>query len=146
MTPQDITLIALTAYRENRGGLPQPAAMQSVVNVILNRSKKFNHDPYTVCTTHDQFSSVSVPGPESCLWGADADPQWQLALSLAAQAAAGTLADITNSSTDYYAPRGIKTTASFTLPNGTVIPFPMGWNPDAVTFQVEIANQVFFTE
>ena len=111
-----------------------------------NRSAKTGHDPYTVCTTHEQFSSISMPGPEADLWPSETDSQWVMALNLANQAAAGTLADITNGSTDYYAPKGIVTTATFTLPDGTVVPFPKGWNPNAVTFQASIASQLFFSE
>ena len=101
MTAQDIVLLSLTMWRENRGGGTQ--GMQSVGNVIINRMARSGADAYTICTSHAQFSSVSMPGPESYLWGKDADPQWQEALALAAQAAAGTLEDITQGATSYYA-------------------------------------------
>ena len=89
MTTQDEALIAITVYRENRGGGYQ--GMQSVANVIQNRSAKSGQSPYTVCTRHAQFSSISMPGPESYLWPAETDPQWQTALGIAAAAAGGTL-------------------------------------------------------
>ncbi len=146
MTAQDIAITALTCWREARGGRPQPDAMQAVMNVICNRSAKTGESPYTVCTTHAQFSSISEPGPEAYLWPVAADPQWVMALSLASQAAAGTLADLTNGSTLYYAPYSIHTTATFTLPNGTVVPFPEGWNASVVTYEASIGGQLFFFE
>jgi hypothetical protein len=149
MTFQDQCLIAITCWRENRGGQPQPAAMQSVVNVIMNRAAAHSQDPYTVCTTHAQFSSISMPGPEADLWPLDFNPQWQQALALAAQAAAGTLDDITDGSTLYYAPADLTPTeieGTFTLPDGTTIPWVKGWNQAAVEFKVRVAGQVFFRE
>jgi hypothetical protein len=120
--------------------------MQAVMNVIINRAAKTGDSLYTVCTTHAQFSSISEPGPEAYLWPVAADPQWVMALSLASQAAAGTLADLTNGSTLYYAPYSIHTTATFTLPNGTVVPFPEGWNASVVTYEASIGGQLFFFE
>jgi hypothetical protein len=101
MTPQDITLAAVTMWRENRGG--GALGMQSVGNVIQNRAKQTGHDVYTVCTTHAQFSAISMPGPEDTLWAIDVDPQWQIALGFAQQMADGTLEDITDGATNYYA-------------------------------------------
>jgi hypothetical protein len=150
MTIQDQVVSALTCWRENRGGQPQPAAMQSIMNVILNRAAKTGDDPYTVCTTHAQFSSMTEPGPEDILWPTATDVAdwvaWQTAITLGAEAAAGTLPDLTRGSTLYYNPKGIQTTATYTLPNGTVVQFPQGWNPAVVTYQCEIADQLFFTE
>lgn len=144
MTIQDQVVSALTAWRENRQS--GQSGLQSILNVIQNRAKKTGDDPYTVCTTHAQFSSISEPGPEDILWPTDSDPQWQLALALAALAAAGTLGDLTNGSTLYYAPASIPSGGSFKLPNGNIIPFPNGWNPDVVTYQCTIGGQVFMTE
>jgi len=87
-----------------------------------------------------------VAQTETGLWPIEADPQWVMALSLASQAAAGTLADLTNGSTLYYAPYSIHTTATFTLPNGTVVPFPEGWNASVVTYEAAIGGQLFFFE
>jgi N-acetylmuramoyl-L-alanine amidase len=130
MTPQDITLIALTAWRENRGG-GQPG-MQSVVNVIVNRATKSGDLPFAVCTRHAQFSSISMPGPESYLWPIQtnqADWQaWTIALSLAQEAADGTLPDITGGATSYYA-------ASMTT--------PPSWAAQ-MTPTVTIEGQLFF--
>ena len=129
ISPQDLTLIALTAWRENRGGRPQPQAMQSVVNVIMNRAAKYGESPFHVCTQHAQFSSISMPGPESCLWPIEGDPQWQMALSLAEQAAlTPPLADITGGATSYYAQTMVK---------------PPYW-AESMTQTVIIGGQVFF--
>lgn len=87
-----------------------------------------------------------MPGPESYLWPTDNDPQWQEALNLMQQAAVGSLQDITNGSTVYFAPGAIQTTQTFTLPNGATIKFPQGWNAAALTYQCTVANQAFFTE
>jgi Cell Wall Hydrolase len=144
VTAQDIVLTAITAYRENRsGGAP---GMQSVVNVVMNRARTTGHSPYMVCTTHAQFSSISVPGPEAYLWPKETDPAWVLALQLTAQTVAGKLPDITGGATLYYAPEAIVTTARFALPNGQEVPFPTGWNAEAVHFTVAVADQLFFTE
>jgi hypothetical protein len=101
--------------------------MQAVVNVIQNRSAKTGDSPYTVCTRHAQFSSISVPGPEAALWPVKSDPQWLTSLSLALKANAGDLPDITEGSLSYYA---------LTLPE------PPYW---AATMQrtVTIGGQVF---
>ena len=107
MTIQDQVVAALTCWREARGGRPQPEAMQAVMNVIQKRSAKHGESAYTVCTTHDQFTSISPPADaisaDAVAWPHEADPQWVTALSLAEQAAAGTLADITSGSLNYYA-------------------------------------------
>jgi len=144
MTPQDITLTALTAWRENRQS--GQSGLQSIINVIQNRAAKTGDDPYTVCTRHAQFSSISEPGPEAHLWPVAADPQWVMALSLAAQAAAGTLDDLTSGSTLYYAPYAIQSTVTITLPNGNTVPFPQGWNAAVVKYQTTIGRQLFFIE
>jgi spore germination cell wall hydrolase CwlJ-like protein len=102
MTIQDQVILALTAWRENRGGGTQ--GMQSVMNVILNRSIKRGTDAYTESVRPQQFSSLTAKGdPELTLYPADNDHQWQEALALASQAAAGTLEDITGGAISYYA-------------------------------------------
>jgi len=142
MTIQDQVITALTAWRENRQyGKP---GLQSVINVIVNRAARVS--PYAVCTQHAQFSSISMPGPESYLWPGDQDPQWLEALSLASQAAAGTLVDLTNGSTLYYAPHGISSNVTYKLPSGITVSFPQHWNPDVITYQAEIGEQLFFTQ
>jgi hypothetical protein len=144
MTTQDLVLTAITAYRENRGG--GLSGMQSVINVVMNRVKSTGESPYLVCTTHAQFSSISMPGPESYLWPKDTDPNWTAALAMAAEAAAGTLVDLTESATLYYAPASVQTTKTCVLPGGKEVPFPNDWNATAVNFTVAVADQLFFTE
>lgn len=147
MTIQDQVILALTVWRENRGGQPQPDAMQSVANVILNRAAAHRTSVWAVCTKKLQFSSLTAPGdPELVLWPADSDPQWQMALNLATQALNGTLADLTGGAMDYYAPKGQKWAARITLSDGEVIPFPDSWNKNAVAYTVTIADQVFFRD
>jgi hypothetical protein len=144
MTIADQFVLALTAWRENRGG--GIAGMQSVINVVCNRSTHRRTDAYTECVRPMQFSSLTAKGdPELTLWPADNDPQWLEAIALAGQAAVGTLEDITDGSNLYFSPVGIgQTTKTFVLPDGTSIPFPMGWNPAAVTYKTKIAGQYFF--
>lgn len=144
MTSQDQTLTALTAWRENRSA--STPGLQSVANVVMNRVAKSGDSPYAVCTQHAQFSSISEPGPEADLWPEDADPQWREALIIAWEAVAGRLPDLTQGSTLYYAPTGITSTKTFTLPDGSVVPFPEAWNPAVVTYQASIGGQLFFTE
>lgn len=149
MTPQDQIIGALCAWRENRGGIPQPDAMQSILNVLQNRAAKHGTDIYTEATRKLQFSSLTAPGnPELTLWPSDNDPQWVMALGMAQEIANGTLFDLTRGATDYYAPRGIVTKLGkiFTTPDGTAYPFPDGWNESAVTYTRTIGNQLFFTE
>jgi len=150
VTIQDQVILALTAWRENRGG--GTAGMQSVMNVVLNRAAKHGQSPYTVCTTHEQFTSINPPSTmtvaatETGLWPSDTDPQWQTALQMAQRADAGTLPDVTGGATLYYAPAAIPGPMDYTLPSGASISFPQGWNRAAVTYTATVANQVFFTE
>lgn len=145
MTIQDQVVSALTAWRENRQS--GQSGLQSILNVLQNRATRDKTSIYEEATAKLQFSSLTAKGdPELTLWPTDSDPQWQMALSLAAQAAAGTLADLTNGSTLYYAPASIPSGGSFRLPNGNIVPFPVGWNPDVVTYQITIGAQLFFTE
>lgn len=126
MTIADEFLLALTVWRENRGG--GQTGMQSVANVIMNRARVRNQTPYQVCTARLQFSSITAQGdPELILWPSECDPQWAIALSLAGEAYSGNLVDITEGATSYYA---------------TSISAPY-WAA-SMTKTVEIANQVFF--
>jgi hypothetical protein len=148
MTLQDQAILALTIWRENRGGgIP---GMQSVANVIYNRVAKRGTDVTTECLRKLQFSSMTAQGdPELSLGPNALDAAgwstWLSALDLAGEAAANNLPDITGGATVYYAPKGISSTATITLPCGT-FPFPMSWNKAAVKFTTEIAGQLFFVE
>ncbi len=146
MTDLDRVVLALTAYRENRGGGQN--GMQSVMNVIINRSKARGTSPYEECVRPLQFSSITEGGDSQLVvWPALGDPQFESALSLASLASLGCLADITEGATLYYAPRGIPADSPpYTLPDGSKVPFPKGWNPDAVKFVNKIAGQLFFLQ
>lgn len=143
MSVADQFLLALTAWRENRGG--GVAGMQSVINVICNRALKRGTTPYAECVRRLQFSSITATGdPELTLWPALDDKQFAIAQQLVAAAAAGTLEDITGGAVDYYAPHAIESDKTITLPDGQTFPFPAHWNLSAVTFTREVANQLFF--
>jgi hypothetical protein len=152
MTIQDQVFLAIVGWKENRGG--GVAGTESVMNVIINRAKTRNTDPYTECVKPLQFSSLTAAGdPELIEWpnrNNSADWQaWQEALNLASQATVGTLEDTTGGATLYYAPATIAKDPqhqNFRLPDGTVIPFPRDWNLQAVTYTCTIESQVFFRE
>jgi hypothetical protein len=145
MTYLDKFMLCLTAWRENRGG--GQIGMQSVINCIVNRCAKDKSTPYQECIKRLQFSSLTATGdPELTLWPQPSDVQWLNAQDLVTQAEAGTLADLTGGATLYYAPASIKTTASFTLPDGSSIPFPQGWNAAVVRYTVTVEGQAFFTD
>lgn len=144
MTPQDIILTALTAWRENRQA--GQSGLQSIINVICNRAAKTKDSPYAVCTQHAQFSSISMNGPEAYLWPAESDPQWAMALSLASQAAQGALPDLTGGSTLYYAPYSLQNASSIIFPDGKTMPFPRDWSESAVEYRAAIGGQLFFVE
>lgn len=149
LTPDDVFMLKLTAWRENRGaGTP---GMHSVMNAILNRALKRGQPVYEVCTAPLQFSSISAPGdPETGLWpnaAKAADWQaWQIAGTLAAAAAAGRLVDLTDGATLYYAPRGIQTTRQFRWLDGSMVPFPESWDPARVRPLCSLGGQLFFAE
>jgi N-acetylmuramoyl-L-alanine amidase len=123
----DQVLLALTAWRENRGGGLK--GMQSVINVICNRAKKRNTSPYEECVRPWQFSSITAKGdPELTLWPAPSDEQFSTAQTLATLAGRNELVDITGGATFYYA-LSMKT--------------PPSWAA-SMTKTVEIQNQAFF--
>ena len=127
MTIQDQVIGALTMWRENRGG--GIAGMQSVLNVLMNRAAKRGTSVYAEAVRKLQFSSMTAAGdPNLILFPSDADPQWQEALSLVAQGAAGTLQDITGGATSYYAQSMLT---------------PPYW-AESMSQTCVIANQIFF--
>jgi hypothetical protein len=102
MTYSDQFMLALTAWRENRGG--GQSGMQSVINLICNRAKANGTTPYHECTRPWQFSSITAENdPELMLWPQQEDPQFSLAQTMAALAAADSLQDITGGATSCYA-------------------------------------------
>lgn len=145
MRVQDQVVLALTMWRENRSG--GVAGMQSIANVVTNRVHRRGSDAYAECTRALQFSSITAKGdPQLSLWPSDGDVLWDQALDLAARALAGALEDLTNGATLYYAPGGIRSEKTYTLPDGTIVPFPAPWNPLAVHYLGEIAGHLFFAE
>ena len=149
MTDKEIDLLATCAWRENRHG--DISGMSSIINVVQNRAVKHGKSIEQIILAPWQFTSMSVPSdPEYSLDPAKSTgldlAMWNAAQDLARRAAAGVLVDLTNGSTLYYAPKGIKTTSTFMLPNGENVPFPQKWNPKAVRYACTICGQHFFVE
>ena len=102
MTINDQFMLALTAWRENRGG--GYAGMQSVANVIVNRARHRGTSPYLECVRPWQFSSITAKGdPQLGMFPSESDPTWVTAQSIAQAAANDSLEDITEGATSYYA-------------------------------------------
>ncbi len=128
MTSYDVFMLALTAWRENRGG--GTAGMTSVINVICNRAAQRKTSPYAECVRPWQFSSITAKGdPELATWPNPHDATFLEALTIAESASRGELKDITGGATFYYAKS---------------IPAP-SWAA-SMTKTVEIANQIFFRQ
>lgn len=129
----DEEILARTAFGENRGGGVQ--GMQSVLNVIMNRSKKpgwWGKTPRDVCLHPYQFSCWLQKDPNYSLITTvnQSNPTFGLALDLARTALAGELKDLTNGATYYYA------TSMKSPPHWAV-----GKTPCA-----KISNQLFFND
>lgn len=146
MTIKDQVMLALTIWRENRGG--GATGMRSVACVILNRARKHNISVWSVCTQPLQFSSITAKGDTQLnLWPKEGDSAFEHALEIADMAETGELTDITNGATLYYAPHGYHAQKTFKLPDtGEVIPFPDDWDETKVQYVCTIAYQVFFKE
>ena len=104
LTDQEI--LAKTAWGENRGGSSD--GMQSVLNVIVNRSKKpswWGKTPREVCLKPWQFDCWNENDPNlSKLLSVDlSDEEYRDAMNLAKEALSGELADLTNGSCYYFA-------------------------------------------
>lgn len=126
MTVADEFMLALTAWRENRGG--QSEGMRSVMNVILNRATLYHTSPYTECIKPWQFSSITAKNdPQLASYPSATDIEFNEALQLAFQASEGTLGDITGGATFYY---------SLSMQT------PPSWAAEMIK-TVEIAGQVF---
>lgn len=103
---KDVDALARTIWGEARGEGIQ--GMQAVANVIMNRvsaGRYFSGTVYFTCHYPNAFScwNEGDPNRDQCLTVGDADPQFLDALSLAAQAMRGTLPDLTDGATFYYA-------------------------------------------
>jgi hypothetical protein len=103
MTEIDIISVALCAWKENRSHGSD--GLQSVINVVQNRvAARKDSSCYAEVYRPFQFSSMSYHNdPEYLLQPVPSDPMWALAISLAVKASTGSLADITQGSTFYYA-------------------------------------------
>lgn len=102
----DEFLLALVAWRENRGGLIP--GMQSVMNVVINNAARTRRTIPEEILHPWRYSSMTAPGdPQLTKWPDDGDPRWLTAQRLAAKAVAGELADITHGATNFYAPGGV---------------------------------------
>ncbi len=127
----DQTIIAKTAWGENRGGGEE--GMQSVINVICNRAAKpawWGKTAREVCLKPYQFDcwleyDVNY---QKLLAVTIADGAYMTALELASKALRGELADITNGSCYYFAK--------------TMNPWPV-WARGKMPI-AEIAGQLFF--
>lgn len=123
----DIAFGALCAWRENRSG--GRAGMQSVLNVLYNRSQKRGTTLYDEAVRPWQFSSLTAKGdPQLTDYPPLSDPNFSLAMTLATSAADGDLNDITDGATSYYA---------------ASMPEPPYWAA-SMTKTVEIEGQIFF--
>lgn len=100
----DLEIIAKTIWGESRNqGLN---GMTAVACVIQNRAHKggwWGNTPRAVCLKPSQFSCWNSfdPNRAKMLAVTQADPQYQIALSLANSVLTGTLADITGGATSY---------------------------------------------
>lgn len=102
MTPQDIVIGALCAWRENRGG--GRTGMQSVLNVLRNRAAARGTSIYEEAVRPWQFSSMTAKGdPQLPTWPPVNDAAFATALLLARESALGDLPDITGGATSYFA-------------------------------------------
>lgn len=153
MTIVDQVIGAIVAWKEARGDGEQ--AMQAVINILQNRAKARGTSVYVEAVRPLQFSSMTAGGDPMLIkwpWPANAADfdAWEVAFNLAETAATGGLTDLTNGSTLYYAPDSLtaseRAATPYTLPDGTQVPFPKGWNPAVVAFQVKIGSQLFFRQ
>jgi spore germination cell wall hydrolase CwlJ-like protein len=106
VTEQEIDTLARNLWGEGRG--TGKAGMSHIANVIINRANTpcwWGHDIITVCLAPHQFSCRNPGDPNlpKLLAVTAADPQFKIALDLAALACAGNLPDATNGADSYYA-------------------------------------------
>jgi N-acetylmuramoyl-L-alanine amidase len=123
-----LAIIALCAWRENRGGGRQ--GMQSVLNVIRNLALRDHSSLYEQVIHPYRFSSMTAPGdPQLLVYPKPNDASFALAYALAEDAIQGNLTDITGGATHYFA---------------ASIP-PPSWASTMIR-TAEIAGQIFFKE
>ncbi len=101
---QDNFIMALTLWREDRGGTPEGRA--AIAYVILNRVARqswWGKNVLEVCTKKWQFSSLTAPGdPQLVIWPSEADSIWQDCLQAVANALDGTLPNPIGRAVNYY--------------------------------------------
>ena len=151
MNQAEQELFAACIWKENRRG--RIPGMQSVGCVILNRAAKHNKTIEQIIMQPMQFTSMSVPSDlEFSIDPAESvgidHAAWMDAQDIAAQAAQGSLHDITGGSTLYFSPAGMPkgSTVPYVLHDGTQTVFPKTWNMRAVRYVCTIAGQLFFVE
>lgn len=113
---KEIDVMARTAWGEARGEGKE--GMQAVLNVIMNRVKRggwYGLTPAEVCQKPAQFSvwNKSDLNYGQMLAVTDADSNFALAKTLAAQAYHGLLPDITNGATNYLALKSLSSVPSW---------------------------------
>jgi N-acetylmuramoyl-L-alanine amidase len=106
VTDPTIDTLARTLWGQARGC--GAAGMSHVANVILNRADHpswWGHTIAGVCTQPYQFScrNIGDPNRQKLLTVTTADPEFVAAMSIAREAVAGRLGDMTNGADSYYA-------------------------------------------
>ena len=161
-TAEDQFIATLMAYREAAN--QKDAGMISVLCVARNNTLKHDTSIFTEITKPFRYSSINCPVNaktaslgtlQGLLTELSKFPSqqntvdwalWNHIGNLVNGVLNGVIEDITNGATLYYAPGSIASTAKFKLPNGTVVPFPQGWDITKVQFTTQIGTQLFFRE
>ena len=124
-------ILARTIWGEARNQGAE--GMQAVANTVMNRVVRGGWWGSTitgVCLKPWQFSCWNADDPNRAklLSVTDADPQYAEALTIAAEAVAGTLADITRGATSYKV---------------TTLPWPEAWGKEVAPLCV-VGSQCFY--
>jgi N-acetylmuramoyl-L-alanine amidase len=101
----DMGLLALCAYREARG--ETTIGKRAVCWVVLNRVAKpgwWGNSVHSVILRPYQFSSFLPSDPNSNVWPADEDADWEDCLEEAQNALEGKSTDPTGGATLYFSP------------------------------------------
>lgn len=151
MTPathSDYFMLALCLWRE--ATIDGAVGMTAVGSVVRNRAIKRGTTFYAEVVRKWQFSSISDPkDPQLTKYPSDLDATWKLAQDIATGIILGVIADTTNGSTMYYAPRAMTqgNIAATTINlDGVDTVFPKGWDRTKVKYQTKQGSQYFFTE
>lgn len=159
---EDQFLATLMAYREAAN--QKDAGITAVLCVARNNAAKHGTTIFTEITKPFRYSSINCPInaktaslgtlqgllTELSKFPSQANQTdwalWKHIGDIVAGILSGVAEDITTGATLYYAPAGISSTVTFTLPNGTVVPFPAGWDKSKLQFTTQIGTQLFFRE